>query len=167
MTPMALLDLLKISGRIISAYPRLSGAPKLDRKQMEAKQWALLQQRFQDASSLPMYRALGYSEPKSIADWEKLPLLKKSHLLSRPLEDRLNPKYKIEDLILSKSSGSTGQALDVYYDRDSFYFFVLAGLRLYRMAFPYAPWHRQTYIYTIRTEKCECGSEFRILEKLE
>ncbi len=77
-----------------------------------------------------------------------VPLLTKAELLDRPAADRLSRRYAVQDLIVSKSSGSSGQALDVYYDRESFRLFVLAGFRLYWMAFAYLPWHRQTYIYT-------------------
>ena len=88
------------------------------------------------------------AEIRSLGDWERLPLLTKAELLGRPASDRLSRRYAVPDLIVSKSSGSTGQALDVYYDRASFQLFVLAGFRLYCMAFPYMPWHQQTYIYT-------------------
>jgi phenylacetate-CoA ligase len=87
-------------------------------------------------------------EIKTLQDWAKVPLLTKQDLLSVPVKDRLHSSFSIDDLIVSKSSGSTGQALDVYYDRESFYTFILAGLRLYGMVFRYWPWRRQTYIYT-------------------
>ncbi len=58
-----------------------------------------------------------------------MPLLIKDELRSGPESDHLSEAFRREcKLIQSKSSGSSGQALDVYYDRDSFSLFILAGL---------------------------------------
>jgi phenylacetate-CoA ligase len=67
---------------------------------------------------------------------------------NHPDDHRLHQDYRKENLIASTSSGSTGEALIVYYDYKSFNKFVFAGLRLYNMVFPYFPWHKQTYVYT-------------------
>jgi phenylacetate-CoA ligase len=152
MTPLETLDLVKLLGRMFTALPGLFRRPYWDRKGIEAYQLRRLRARLDEArQNVALYREKGLppaAEVRSLEDWRKLPLLTKADLLARPASDRLSRRYAVKDLIVSKSSGSTGQALDVYYDRESFQLFVLAGFRLYFMAFPYMPWHRQTYIYT-------------------
>ncbi len=67
----------------------------------------------------------------------------------RDFPDRILARGEsVERLIVSRSSGSTGKALDVAYDARATALFILAGLRLYRMGSPTAPWHRQLYVYT-------------------
>ncbi len=85
---------------------------------------------------------------RSLADIKNLPLLTKENLASLSVKEKTNQKFNIDELVLSRSSGSTGKALDVYYDLESFNLFILAGLRLYFLAFNYWPWYRQTYVYT-------------------
>jgi phenylacetate-CoA ligase len=152
MTPLETRDLVKLLGRMFTALPGLFRRPYWDRRSIEAYQLRRLRARLDEArQDVALYREKGLppgAEIRSLEDWRKLPLLTKAELLARPAADRLSRRCAVKDLIVSKSSGSTGQALDVYYDRDSFLLFVLAGFRLYLMAFPYMPWHRQTYIYT-------------------
>jgi phenylacetate-CoA ligase len=152
MTSLETLDLVKLLGRMFTALPGLFRRPYWSRKAIEAYQLRLLKERLGEArQDVPLYREKNLPPPQEIHsfdDWRELPLLRKTELLERPASDRLSGRYRAENLIVSKSSGSTGQALDVYYDRESFNLFVLAGFRLYFMAFRYMPWHRQTYIYT-------------------
>jgi phenylacetate-CoA ligase len=111
-----------------------------------------LKLRLQEARDLvPMYAGKKLPTPeeiKNLTDWRKIPILTKDELLTFEPHHRINSRYQLNDLIVSKSSGSTGKALDVFYDLESFNLFILAGLRLYQMVFKYRPWHRQTYIYT-------------------
>jgi phenylacetate-CoA ligase len=88
------------------------------------------------------------SDIRSLRDIEDLPILTKDKLLNHSPRERTNRNFLLDNLIVSKSSGSTGRALDVYYDLESYNLFILAGLRLYFLAMPYLPWHKQTYIYT-------------------
>jgi phenylacetate-CoA ligase len=151
MTPLQSTDIARLLVRLVGGIPGLFRRPYWTVEKMQAYQLRLLKQRLVEASAdVALYkeRLPNPDTIQSLADWSKLPLLTKQDLLARPFADRLSPRYKVDDLIVSKSSGSTGQALDVYYDRESFYYFVLAGFRLYMMAFSYWPWRRQTYIYT-------------------
>lgn len=152
MTPLKILDIARLSWKLLQIYPRLKKAPYRPAADMQAYQLQQLRVRLHEARSfVAMYQKQRLPAPSdihSLADWAQVPLLSKSEVLGFPVADRLDRRHRREDLIESKSSGSSGQALDVYYDRESFYTFVLAGLRLYQMASPYRPWHRQTYIYT-------------------
>jgi phenylacetate-CoA ligase len=152
MTPLNLLDRVRLVFILAGRFPALMRRPHWHRTRLEAYQIHQMRRRLDEArSTVPLYRRkrLPPSDRiRQLSDWAALPLLTKDELLSAPESDHLSEAFRREDLIQSKSSGSTGKALDVYYDRDSFYLFVLAGLRLCWMAFPYRPWHRQTYIYT-------------------
>jgi phenylacetate-CoA ligase len=152
MTPLETLDLVKLLGGVFTSLPGLFRRPYWSRKNIEAYQLRHLKARLDQArQEVPIYREKKLPASKqirSLQDWRELPLIRKTELVSSPVSDRLSRRYSVQELIVSKSSGSTGQALDVYYDRESFRLFVLAGFRLYFMAFRYMPWHRQTYIYT-------------------
>jgi phenylacetate-CoA ligase len=152
MTPLKTVDLARLIGNLFIKLPGLFIRPKQNSSRTESYQLDLLKRRLEEArNKVPLYKNRNLPEAheiKSLNDWSKLPLVTKQDLLAHDPSYRLNPSYPVDDLILSKSSGSTGQALDVYYDRESFYTFVLAGLRLYMMAFYYWPWRKQTYIYT-------------------
>lgn len=150
MTPLNILDISNLVIRMVSILPGLSRRPFWSTEKIQAYQLKMIRERITEAKAkVSLYKNLpDASEIKSLVDLTKIPILTKKDLLANDTSARLNPDYKFEDLIESKSSGSTGQALNVYYDRESFYLFVLAGLRLYNMAFKYMPWHHQTYIYT-------------------
>jgi phenylacetate-CoA ligase len=151
MTRLETTDIARLLVRLLAGIPGLFRRPYWSAEKLQAYQIRLMKKRLAEArAQVPLYagRLPAPDSIQTLADWAKLPLLTKQDLLARPFTDRLHPDYAVDDLIVSKSSGSTGQALDVYYDRESFYYFVLAGFRLYMMAFSYWPWRRQTYIYT-------------------
>ncbi len=152
MTPLNVLDRIRLVVYLAGRFPALMRRPRWPRDRILRYQLRHMQRRLDEArASVPLYRRKKLppgERIRQLSDWATLPLLTKDELLSGPESDHLSEAFDRNELIQSKSSGSTGKALDVYYDRDSFYLFVLAGLRLCWMAFPYRPWHRQTYIYT-------------------
>jgi phenylacetate-CoA ligase len=151
MKPLDLVQHLRLVAHIGIQYPRLARMPRKSIQEIRAFQLHKLKERLTDAHQTPMYQRRDLPKPEeiqSLSDWTKIPLLTKSDLLNTPESQRIQSKFSLKDLIVSKSSGSTGQALNVFYDSMSFTTFILAGLRMYRMAFDYKPWHRQTYIYT-------------------
>ncbi len=152
MKSLSLKQMLKLSSQFVTQLASLRSKPYLAREKLDLYQLERLKKILDVANkNVPLYQRQQLpdaSQIQSLQDWQNLPVLTKSELLDLSVEDRINKNYKIENLIVSKSSGSTGKALDVYYDEDSYNFFILAGLRLYFMAFKYMPWHKQTYIYT-------------------
>jgi len=152
MTPLNVLDRMRLVLSLAGRFQALMRRPRWRRSSLAAYQLRQMRRRLDEArSSVPLYRRKQLppgDQIRQLSDWAELPLLTKDELLCGPESDHLSEAFSRDELIQSKSSGSTGQALDVYYDRDSFHLFVLAGLRLCWMAFPYRPWHRQTYIYT-------------------
>jgi phenylacetate-CoA ligase len=75
-------------------------------------------------------------------------VLSKDEVIANYPECLLEEGRRPEDLIVSRSSGSSGKVLDIAYDSRAMVTYILAGRRLYQMLFPYRPWHRQVYIYT-------------------
>jgi phenylacetate-CoA ligase len=103
---------------------------------------------------VPFYRRLydragvGPEDLKTLDDLARFPIVSKAQVIEHYPRDMIARGYRVEDLIVSRSSGSSGTVLDIAYDLPAFVTYVLAGLRLYRMGFAYRPWHRQAYIYT-------------------
>lgn len=146
------IQLAKLSSQFVTQLFSLSKKPFFSRKNIEKYQLDKLKSILEiSKTNVTHYKNKNLPNPsdiRSLKDWQKLPVLTKAELLEIPVEERINSRFKLDDLIVSKSSGSTGKALDVFYDLESYNFFILAGLRLYFMAFKYMPWHKQTYIYT-------------------
>jgi phenylacetate-CoA ligase len=105
-------------------------------------------------AKIPFYRGLyeraGFqpADLKSWDDFARLPIVTKDDVIANYPQQMLESGYDLDQLIVSRSSGSTGKVLDIAYDQRAMSTFILAGLRLYRMGFRYLPWHRQLYIYT-------------------
>ncbi len=145
-------EIIQLASQFLTQLYSMEKRPYWSREKIQSYQLNHLKLQLQIARNyVSMYKGKNLPDPseiQSLADWRKIPILTKDELLSFDPKDRINSQYDLDDLIVSKSSGSTGKALDVYYDLGSFNLFILAGLRLYKMAFNYRPWHRQTYIYT-------------------
>ncbi|MAJ29261.1 hypothetical protein CBD41_07555 [bacterium TMED181] len=96
------------------------------------------------------YQSAGF-EPGDLKSWDdfhQLPLVTKDDVIQNYPDGMLEKGHNLDELIVSRSSGSSGKVLDICFDSKGMVLFSLAGLRLYQMAFPYKPWHRQVYVYT-------------------
>ncbi len=96
------------------------------------------------------YQAAGF-EPGDLKNWEafaQLPLVTKDDVIENYPDQILRKGSRPDDLIVSRSSGSSGKVLDICYDSEAMVIYSLAGLRLYQMGFSYRPWHKQLYVYT-------------------
>ncbi|MCP5063424.1 MAG: phenylacetate--CoA ligase family protein [Ignavibacteriae bacterium] len=105
-------------------------------------------------NNVPFYNRL-YSqisfEPEDLKTWndfERLPVVTKDDVIENYPDNILKGGIKLDDLIVSRSSGSSGKVLDIAYDTKAMITYILAGLRLYKMGFNYKPWHKQVYVYT-------------------
>lgn len=145
-------EIIQLGTQFLTQLYSMEKRPYWSHEKIQNYQLKQLRLRLQEAkNNVLMYKEKNLPDPsviKTLSDWQKIPILTKDELLSYEPSERINSNFDLNDLIVSKSSGSTGKALDVYYDVGSFNLFILAGLRLYKMAFNYRPWHRQTYIYT-------------------
>ncbi len=133
----------------------LKQAPHWTEEQMRAWQFEKIQNLVAHAwAHIPFYRthyeAAGF-EPGDLSSWEafeQLPLVTKDDVINKYPEHMLRAGTRPDDLIVSRSSGSSGKVLDICYDSEAMVIYSLAGLRLYQMGFKYRPWHKQVYVYT-------------------
>jgi phenylacetate-CoA ligase len=133
----------------------LSRVPYLSVDETKSKQFSQLQELVTSAyQTVPFYRSLyddvGF-EPGDLTTWsafEQLPLVSKDQVIEAYPQSFVSSDFRLEDLIVSGSSGSGGKPLDVAYPSRTFLMYALATLRLYQMGFHYRPWHRHVYIYT-------------------
>jgi phenylacetate-CoA ligase len=148
-------EMLGLAAGLLSIQRFLKRTPFLSPEEMRAWQFARLQALVAQAyDKVPFYRRLYDSasfHPEDLKDWEdflRVPVVTKDQVIANFPEGMLARGYRLEDLTVSRSSGSSGKVLDIAYDPRAMTTYILAGLRLYRMGFPYRPWHRQVYIYT-------------------
>jgi phenylacetate-CoA ligase len=145
----SLLGAFAFGGRFLNKTPHLS------RDEMRAWQWHHLQKLVHHAyTNVPFYRELyrqASFQPGDLKSWDdfhRLPTVSKDEVIAHFPDRMLARGYQLDDLVVSRSSGSSGKVLDIAYDGRAMVIYTLAGLRLYGMGFPYRPWHRQLYIYT-------------------
>jgi len=147
-----LADLLRtflLGGRFLRATPHYS------RDQMREWQWQkivpLVRHAFYNVEFYhELYHNVGF-EPGDLKCWDdfhRLPYVGKDQVIANYPRRIVARGYKLDDLIVSRSSGSSGKPLDIAYDPRAMTIYTLAGLRLYGMGFAYRPWHRQLYVYT-------------------
>lgn len=137
--------------KMLMQYHGLSRRPFWSPDRIQAYQIERIRKILAAARETPLYQGKNLPAPEDFSSLDqitKLPILTKEDLLNSAPEQRISAQHSLSDLVVSRSSGSTGQALDVFYDVSSYGFFIMAMVRLYRMAFAYQPWHKQTYIYT-------------------
>lgn len=99
--------LLKLKGfPIEKAQLKLNEINDLSRQEFlayqEKKKWEIYNEHF---NNNPFYR--NKCEGIAIKEWKDIPLMKKKDLQA-PLEQILNPKFKVNEVYTSKTSGSTG-----------------------------------------------------------
>ena len=145
----SLLGAFAFGGRFLKKTPYFS------RDQMQEWQWQRIQNLVNHAYvNVPFYRELYQTvsfHPDDLRSWDdfhRLPIVTKDQVIANYPDRMLAKGYKLEDLVVSRSSGSSGKVLDIAYDSRAMVIYTLAGLRLYGMGFGYQPWHRQLYIYT-------------------
>ncbi|MCB0350787.1 MAG: hypothetical protein KDD38_06365, partial [Bdellovibrionales bacterium] len=125
MKELKLNQLFKLSKQMITDLYFINKRPWQTRSQIESYQLEQIRKIVGLSKNyVSHYKDLPHPEEiKTLSDVAQLPLLTKEMLLSHAAKEKINKKYKLEDLIVSQSSGSTGQALEVYYDEPSFNYF--------------------------------------------
>jgi phenylacetate-CoA ligase len=148
-------EMLALAWTLAAGARFLRRAPHWSRDEMQAWQFARIQQLVRHAwANVPFYRQLYASvsfQPDDLRSWDdfrRLPLVIKDDVIANYPARMLAAGLKPEQLIVSRSSGSSGKVLDIAYDSRALVTYMLAGLRLYQMGFHYRPWHWQLYIYT-------------------
>jgi phenylacetate-CoA ligase len=155
MRSLRLKELAALVGGLVTVRRFLARTPFWSRDRMRAWQFDRIRRLVAHAyHTVPFYRRLydsvsfAPSDLKSWNDFHRLPVVTKDQVIANYPDGMLQAGADREALIVSRSSGSSGQVLDIAYDAKAMTTYVLAGLRLYQMAFRYRPWHRQVYVYT-------------------
>lgn len=85
---------------------------------------------------------------KTWADFEKLPTVTKDDMVASGLTCVVDTKRYDKNLILSRSSGSSGKIIDIFFENTSWNEQALITLRMYQRSWNYNPLDRQALIYT-------------------
>ena len=85
---------------------------------------------------------------RALEDLTHFPSVSKQDVLAAYPDGALARGLDLRRCLLSKSSGSTGQVLNVVHQADRLGIQGLAMNRLIELYTPYLPWHRLVYIYT-------------------
>jgi phenylacetate-CoA ligase len=96
------------------------------------------------------YRAAGVTarDLRSLEDLRHFPTVSKQEVLAAYPEGALARGLDWKRCLVSKSSGSTGEVLNVVHQADQLAVQGLAMNRLLALYAPYLPWHRFMYVYT-------------------
>ena len=155
MRNLSLSELLTLLGAFAFGGRFLKVTPHYSREKLRDWQWKRLVRLVRHAyENVPFYHDLyrGVSfQPDDLRTWgdfHHLPTVSKDQVIANFPDRMLAKGYKLDDLVVSRSSGSSGKVLDIAYDSRAMVLYTLAGLRLYGMGFTYRPWHLQLYIYT-------------------
>lgn len=155
MRNLTLSEIVKLGVGLVSTGIFFKRTPRWSRDRMQAWQLKRVKALVSHAySKIPFYRKLYQTigfEPGDLHGWEdfeKLPLVSKDAVIENFPENMIQPGNSLDQLFISRSSGSSGKVLDIAYDASAMIVYIVAGLRLYKMCFNYRPWHRQAYIYT-------------------
>jgi len=155
MRNLRLSELIGIAARMLTRGRFLKRTPFWSRDEMQAWQLRRIRELVRHAfEHIPfytdLYRGAGFApdDLKTWDDFRRLPCVTKDQVISNYPARMLKAGHNLDELIVSRSSGSSGKVLDICYDSDAMITYVLAGLRLYKMCFTYRPWHKQVYVYT-------------------
>ncbi|MCC6644251.1 MAG: phenylacetate--CoA ligase family protein [Polyangiaceae bacterium] len=142
------------TARIAAAYPAFSARPYAPRDAVRAYQLAALRRLVARAcASVPLYRekyrkaGVTPRDLRSLDDLARFPTVTKAEILDAGDDARARDVAPGE-LLLSKSSGSTGVVLEVAHQASDIAVQGLAMNRLLSMYGVYLPWHRLVYVYT-------------------
>ena len=105
---------------------------------------------------VPVYReryAAAGVDPRAIASWEdfrRLPLMDKATIREGWPARSIAEGSKLDDCILSTSSGSSGMVMTIPHLGDRMWPYLISGQRMLRWATAdrYPFWYRQAYVYT-------------------
>jgi len=155
MRSLSLQEILSLAARLLTERRTLWQNPKRSLDEIRAWQFARIGKLVQHAyENVPFYKdiysSIGF-QPGDLKTWEdfkSLPVITKDQVIANYPHNMLARGESVDELVISRSSGSSGKVLDIAYDSRAMGTYILAGLRLYEMGFSYRPWHRQLYVYT-------------------
>lgn len=155
MRPFTARELAWNTAGIARRYPGWLVRPRLPLATTRAYQLAALKRLVAHAAAnVPLYRekyrAAGVTakDLRSLDDLRHFPTVSKREILAAYPDGALACGLEAAKCLVSKSSGSTGEVLEVVHQADRLAVQGLAMNRLLAMYAPYLPWHRFVYVYT-------------------
>lgn len=155
MRNMTLPEIIHLVKELLIRNRKLKAAPYWSYDRIQSWQFArikkIVRHAFENTTFYnKLYSSVSFNpdDLKTWDDFSKLPIVTKDDVINNFPDGITSRNINMDDVILSRSSGSSGKVLDIVYDLDAFNTYILAGLRLYNMGFNYRPWHTQAYIYT-------------------
>jgi phenylacetate-CoA ligase len=120
-------------------------------------------------ADIPVYRdkyiAAGFhpSHLRSEADLDLIPIITKSELVAAFPGRCINPRYRMEDLFPTRSSGSSGQTLLIRVDPEAIVTDTIQGVRQFALqsGLKYGPRDLLTHVYTVPWWFPSIGSDYR------
>ncbi|KIG17006.1 Phenylacetate-coenzyme A ligase [Enhygromyxa salina] len=155
MRPFTRRELAVNTVQIAAAFPGFWRRPFASRGQIRGYQLRRLQALVAHAyANVPLYAELyrgAHVSPRDLQTLEDLrwfPTVNKDDVLAAYPEAALSRGLDPRRCLVSKSSGSSGQVLEVVHQADRVAVQGLAMHRLLAQYAPYRPWHRFVYVYT-------------------
>lgn len=150
-------------------YNRAYNFPSLSPEEIRAYQFKKIQKLISLAyNHTEFYKSLYtkhgiYPEDiKTWADFEKLPTVTKDDMVASGLTCVVDTKRYDKNLILSRSSGSSGKIIDIFFENTSWNEQAFITLRMYQQAFGYTPFDKQALIYPSRFPYNSIGGFYKV-----
>ncbi len=148
-------EMLVNTSHIARGYFSFKRRPYQSREQVRAYQFRQLQKLIDFAyQQVALYRekydraGVEPRDLRALDDLKHFPTVNKSEVLAAYPQGALARGLDLSRCLVSKSSGSTGQVLNVVHQADRLGIQGLAMNRLFELYGPYLPWHQLVYIYT-------------------
>jgi len=146
----------------LTQWTRLQRSQWFDRKKLERLQLKLPKRISQHAySTVPFYRRLYReasvlpSDLNSLGDLAKLPLVSKENFVAAQLTDRLSSEFSVDECFRRRTSGSTGQPVEIL-EEPSVYDY-MRSYQLRRLSYRYRPWEKFAVLDPRRVERPSKG----------
>jgi phenylacetate-CoA ligase len=129
--------------------------PFLDQETIRAYQFTRIKQLLDVAYYHTAFYRRKYDDagvhPEDIKTWDdfaRLPTVTKDEVIGHELE-MVDNRCNVKDLILSRSSGSSGKFIDIYLDAQNFITQELQVIRMLKEFYPgYSPFDKELLVYT-------------------
>ncbi|MGO9234413.1 MAG: phenylacetate--CoA ligase family protein [Methylocella sp.] len=111
------------------------------------------------------YKAAGFhpSDLRGADDIDRIPIITKSELVAAFPGRCINPRYRMEDLFPTRSSGSSGQTLLIRVDPDAIVTDTIQGVRQFALqsGLKYGPKDLLMHVYTVPWWFPSIGNDYR------
>jgi phenylacetate-CoA ligase len=134
--------------RELLAIPRILRAPHEPPEQVAARQLRSMRAMLHHARhTVPHYGSVRYDVPlRRLDDVARLPVLYKAEILERGEAQFRSSQIRDGDVVMTRTSGTSGQRVNVAHDHDHFAYHNATCLRRFLATDRYRPWHRLVHL---------------------